>query len=128
MLRSRYTGGSGSGAVPDASKVSPMTALEALGLDVTYELGATTEAAMAAAKAADIAIVFGSAHTGEGHDRLNLTLSANIDEIIPAVGGVQKKTIVVLSTPGSILSDWRATVPAILYHLRIISILIGNLD
>jgi beta-glucosidase len=80
-----YTGGSGSGAVSNASAVSPLVALKALGLDVSFELGATTEAAAAAAKAADVAIVFGSAHTGEGHDRKTLNLEANIDELIPAV-------------------------------------------
>jgi len=112
-----YTGGSGSGAVSNASAVSPMTALKALpGLDVSYHDGSSPAAAAAAAKAADLAIVFGSAATGEGHDRLNLKLDGNIDEVIPAVGEAQKDTVVVLSTPGSILTDWRAGVPAILYN------------
>ena len=111
-----YTGGSGSGAVSNASAVSPFTALKALGADVTYEEGASPAAAAAAAKKADVAIVFGSAHTGEGHDRIDLTLSANIEAVIPAVAAAQKATIVVLSTPGSILTDWRSMVPTILYN------------
>ena len=114
-----YTGGSGSGAVSDHDKVSPLTALKALGLDVTAvgdTEGTSPSQAAAAAKAADLAIVFGSAHTGEGHDRDNLNLEGNIDEVIPAVAAAQKRTIVVLSTPGSILTSWRDAVPAILYN------------
>eukprot|EP01052_Picozoa_sp_SAG31_P031036 SAG31_NODE_3247_length_4493_cov_3.475876_3_plen_261_part_00 len=112
-----YTGGSGSGAVSNASAVSPLTAFKALkDLDVSYHDGSSPKAAADAAKSADIAIVFGSAATGEGHDRLNLNLDGNIDQVIPAVGEAQKNTIVVLSTPGSILTDWRAGVGAILYN------------
>lgn len=80
-----YTGGSGAGAVSNSSAVLPFTALKALGADVTYEEGplASPAAAAKAAKAADVSIIFGSAHTGEGHDLLNLLLSANIDTVIP---------------------------------------------
>ena len=111
-----YTGGSGSGAVSNASAVSPMTAFKSLGVDVSFHDGGSPTSAAAAAKAADVAIVFGSAATGEGHDRLNLKLDGNIDDVIPAVGEAQSNTIVVLSTPGSILTDWRAGVPAILWN------------
>merc|ERR1719454_1308711 len=88
-----------------------------MGLHATYEEGNTSSAAVAAAKAADVAIIFGSAHTGEGSDRKNLNLEGNIDEIIPAVAAVQKNTVVVMSVPGSILTDWRDKVPAILTNL-----------
>ena len=112
-----YTGGSGSGAVSNASAVSPVTALRALGVDVSVcAWKCDVQAAVKLAKGADVAIVFGSAHTGEGHDRLNLNLGANIDQIIPAVAEAQKNTIVVLSSPGSILTDWRGGVAAILYN------------
>ena len=37
--------------------------------------GTTVAAAVAAAKAADVAIVFGSAHSGEGKDRTDLLFS-----------------------------------------------------
>jgi beta-glucosidase len=83
------------------------------------EAKASEEAAKVAeaAKAADVAIVFGSAHTGEGSDRKSLNLEGNIDDIIPAIAAVQQKTIVVMSVPGSILTDWRDKVPAILTNL-----------
>ena len=109
-----YTGGSGSGAVSDHDKVCPIVAMKALGLDVTSVTDA--EEAVAAAKSADLAIVFGSAHTGEGHDRDSLDLEGDIDELIPSVAAVQPKTIVVLSVPGSILTPWRESVPAILWN------------
>jgi beta-glucosidase len=90
-----YTAGSGSGGVKTNDAISPLVAFQQLGLDVTYEEGKDTAAAVAAAKAADVAIVFGSAHTGEGHDRKDLNLEANIDALIPMVGKAQSKTVVV---------------------------------
>jgi beta-glucosidase len=112
-----YTGGSGSGGVGTNWHVSPVTAFTERGFNVTYVDGKDTAAAVAAAKAADVAIVFGSAHTGEGHDRTSLNLEGNVDEIIPLIGAAQSKTIVVMSVPGSILTDWRDSVPAILTNL-----------
>jgi beta-glucosidase len=61
-----------------------------------------------------VAIVFGHAESGEGHDRANLILAGNIDAIIPAVAKAQKSTVVSLAVPGSIRTDWRDSVPAIL--------------
>ena len=69
---------------------------------------------LAAAKDADIAIVFGSAKSGEGHDRANLSLDGNSDDVIAAVSRVQKNAIVVMTVPGSVLTPWRDEVPAIL--------------
>lgn len=48
------------------------SALKARGIDVSYNPGISTESAVAAAKLADAAIIFGSAHSSEGHDRSNL--------------------------------------------------------
>merc|ERR1711981_863371 len=91
-----------------------MEAIAALGVKVTCDDGSDIAAAASAAKGADVAIVFGSAHTGEGHDRKDLNLEGNIDTVIPAVAKAQPKTVVVLSVPGSILTDWRDDVAAIL--------------
>eukprot|EP00051_Salpingoeca_urceolata_P005714 m.76313 g.76313 ORF g.76313 m.76313 type:complete len:680 (+) comp14507_c2_seq1:2997-5036(+) len=108
-----YTAGQGSGGVNTNAAVSPYAAWKLAGIDVTYEEGKVVAAAVAAAKAADVAIVFGSAHSSEGHDRDDLYLGGNIDDVIAAVAAVQKKTVVVMSVPGSILTDWRDAVPAI---------------
>lgn len=111
-----YTGGQGSGAVNTNAVVSPMTALgDILGTEnIIYDEGKTIESAVAAAKSADVAIVFGSAQAGEGHDRQTLSLGHNTDEIIPSVAAAQSQTLVVMSVPGSILTPWRDSVPAIL--------------
>lgn len=69
----RYVSGQGSGGVPTSNRlVSPLAAFQARGIDVTFEPGATVDAAVSAAKAADVAIIFGSAHSGEGESELEL--------------------------------------------------------
>ena len=109
-----YTAGQGSGGVVTNAVVSPYAALTAAGYRVVYEEGKTAAVAAAAAAAADVAIVFGHAESGEGHDRPTLTLQGNTDAIVAAVGAAQPKTIVYLAVPGSIRTDWRDSVPAIL--------------
>jgi beta-glucosidase len=116
-----YTAGQGSGGVSDSNvAVSPLAAMQELfGLAVTYNAGATAAAAVKAAAAADVAIVFGSAHSGEGHDRADLLFSnasgtERLEYVIAAVAKAQKKTIVVAAVPGQILTDWREDVAAIL--------------
>ena len=86
----------------------------ALGVDVVYEEGASTEAAQAAALNADVAIVLGSARAAEAVDRASLYLDGNVDELIPLVAAACARTVVVMSVPGSILTEWRDAVPAIL--------------
>jgi len=109
-----YAGGGGSGGVNTNMTVCPDAALSALGLNVTYTEGSLVEEAVKAAKAADLAIVFGSAHSGEGRDRANLSLGANADAVILAVAAAQAKTIAVITVPGPILTPWRESVPVIL--------------
>jgi beta-glucosidase len=113
-----YTAGQGSGGVTTNAVVYPLAAMQHLfGSDasnIVYEEGKTVVAAVSAAKDADIAIVFGSAKSGEGHDRANLSLDGNSDDVIAAVSRVQKNTIVVMTVPGSVLTPWRGEVPAIL--------------
>jgi beta-glucosidase len=112
----RYTAGQGSGGVSTNAVVSPFDAFIAMGVKVVYDEGKTAAAAAAVAASADIAIIFGHAESAEGRDRANLTLHGNIDEIIPSVAKVQPKLIVFLAVPGSIRTDWRQEVPAILVN------------
>ena len=66
--------------------------------------------------------MFGSAHSGEGHDRKDLLFNKpgllgswpSIEDLIMAVSSAQPKTVVVAIAPGAILTDWRDKVPAIL--------------
>ena len=80
-----YVAGQGSGGVHDSDRlVSPLAAFEATGLDVKFEPANTTDALAAALEAAgkaDIAIVFASAHSGEGHDRADLYLSGQTQPV-----------------------------------------------
>jgi len=72
--------------------------------DVTNRL----EAAVQAAKDADVAIVFAGLterHETEGRDRDTLALPAGQDELIVAVSRANPKTIVVLNNGGPLLMD-----------------------
>lgn len=124
---SAYTAGQGSGGVQNSPQmVSAVAAFSAIpGVNVTYDPASSMSSATAAAAAADVAIVFGSAHAGEGHDRPNLLFNLpahsstsfaapTTEAVISAVAKVQKQTIVVAIAPGQILTDWRHSVPAIL--------------
>lgn len=117
-----YTAGSGSGGVPHSNvEVTPLAAFQRLGggIDVVFDPANSTAAAAEAARAADVAIVFGSAHSGEGHDRTDLLFyqgagQPRMEDVIAAVAAAQKKTVVVAAVPGQILTDWRSKVAAIL--------------
>lgn len=113
-----YTAGGGSGSVSTNALVSPLAALSAMGgkISVTYCDGKDKDEAVAAAKAADIAMVFGVAEAHEGSDRDSLSLKDEIDDLIPAVAAAApaNKTVVVMTVPGSILTPWRDDVAAIL--------------
>ncbi len=109
-----YSGGQGSGSVVTNAVVSAFDAFTSYGLSVTYDPGLTNASAAAAAAAADIAIVFGHTHSSEGSDRSTLLLDGTTDSIIPAVAAAQPNTIVSITVPGAIRTDWRDSVPAIL--------------
>jgi beta-glucosidase len=98
------------------------------GVQVTYDDGSDTDAAVADAKAADVAIVFASDSSIEGKDKtcLNLTCPTDAtlpsagkdvhdqDALIEAVAAAKPQTVVVLQTGGPVLTPWRDRVPAIL--------------
>jgi beta-glucosidase len=70
--------------------------------------------AVAAAKAADVAIVFAADRHGEGADRTELALPGDQNELITAVAAANPRTIVVLSTAGPVSMPWANRVAAIL--------------
>jgi beta-glucosidase len=65
-----------------------------------------TAAAVAAAKASDVAVVFVNDTTGEGSDRTGLGLPGDQDALISAVAAVNRHTVVVLNTGGPVLMPW----------------------
>lgn len=69
--------------------------------------------AVAAAHAADVAIVFAAEPSAEGMDRTSLALSGDQDDLIAAVAAANPRTVVVLHTPGPVLMPWANDVAAI---------------
>jgi beta-glucosidase len=81
---------------------------------VSYNDGSDLDAAAAAAEAADIAIVFVATTSSEGGDRANLGLGKHDDLITAVAEKAGRKTVVVVVTPGAVLTPWRDSVAAIL--------------
>ena len=86
---------------------SPMKALQAERPDasISFASGRDLDQAAAAAKDADVAIVFVTQWTAEGMD-FPLTLPDNQDALIDAVARANPNTIVVLETGGPVLMPW----------------------
>jgi len=63
-------------------------------------------AAVAAARKADVAVVFANDAQGEGMDRTSLGLPGDQDQLIDAVAEANRHTIVVLNTGGPVLMPW----------------------
>jgi beta-glucosidase len=86
---------------------SPLQAIRAhaAGADVTFEPGNDIAAAVASAKAADVAVVFVEQWTTEAKDA-SIRLSEHQEDLIRAVGAANPRTIVVLETGGPVLMPW----------------------
>jgi beta-glucosidase len=70
--------------------------------------------AVAAAKQADVAVVFVGDRTGEGMDRTTLALPNDQNALIDAVVAANSKTVIVLQTGGAVTMPWLAKVPAVM--------------
>jgi beta-glucosidase len=114
----RIKNGGGSSAIDAFRTTSPRQAIEAkLGADrVAYDNGSNRDAAAAAAREADVAIVVVGDQMTEGADKacmgLNCSQSDGIDRdaLIDAVAAAQPNTIVLLQTGGPVLTPWREKV------------------
>jgi len=71
-------------------------------------------AAVAAARKADVAIVFANDAQGEGMDRTSLDLQGDQNELIEAVAHANRNTVVVLNTGGPVLMPWLGDVQGVL--------------
>jgi beta-glucosidase len=101
--------GGGSSHVVAPYVISPLDGIRkraGAGIHVSYSDGSDVAAAGDMAKAASVAIVFASTVEGEGHDRPNLDLPGNQDQLVSAVAAGNPKTIVVLNTGGPVLMPW----------------------
>ncbi len=70
--------------------------------------------AVAAARRADVAVVFVGERVGEGMDRHTLALQGDQDQLIEAVAAANPNTVVVLSTGGPVAMPWLAKVRGVL--------------
>jgi beta-glucosidase len=95
---------------------SPLKAVQALnpGAAVSYVDGGDPQAAAAAAKSADVALVFATQWRTEAEDVTSLALPDNQDALIAAVAAANPKTVVVLETGGPVFMPWLAKVPAVI--------------
>jgi beta-glucosidase len=87
---------------------SPLRALQAKlpAAKVSYNSGDDLAAAAAAAKSADVAIVFAYQWESEGFDLQTLDLSAEQNKLIETVAAANPKTVVVLETGSPATMPW----------------------
>jgi beta-glucosidase len=110
--------GGGSGAVTPPYIITPAMgirmALEGMNVDVIYNSGTDLAAATNLAKNCATSIVVVATTSSEGHDRENLSLGDNFNNLVAAVAAVNPNTIVDVRAPGAVLMPWANLVPAIL--------------
>src|SRR5207244_9656438 len=110
------TGGGGSSHVRPLYAVDPSDGIrQKLNKNATLTVldGSDLDAATAAAKAADVAIVMIGDHDREGHDQ-SLELPRNQNALVRAVIAANRRTVVVLKTGSAVLIPWADAVPALL--------------
>lgn len=95
---------------------SPLLAIRAAapGARVDYVDGTDISTAAAAARDADIVVLFAWQWQTEAMDAESLSLPANQDRLITAVAAANPHTTVVLETGGPVTMPWLAHVPAVL--------------
>ena len=71
------------------------------------------EEAVAAARKADVAVVFVADNVSEGGDRTSLALPGDQDALIAAVADANRRTVVVLHTGGPVLMPWLSKVAGV---------------
>lgn len=95
---------------------SPLAALKALrpDLEIAFDDGKDPARAAAAARAADVAIVFALKQDTENFDSADLSLPHQQDDLIAAVASANPRTAVVLETGNPIAMPWLGSVKAVL--------------
>jgi beta-glucosidase len=94
---------------------SPLAAMRALApqSQVHYDNGEYLESAVAAARNADVAVVFATQWMLEGYDAPSLSLPGRQDQLIAAVSNANPNTVVVLETGGAVTMPWLTQVAAV---------------
>ena len=111
--------GGGSGLVDPSYLPPPLAAISGRFNQhtvITYSPNADPQT-VAAASAADLAIVFVGTSSAEGSDRQTLSYGPGMDGMVSAIAAAQPKTIVVATSPGAVLMPWASNVSSILLGL-----------
>ncbi len=114
------TGGGGSSHVLPLYTVSPVDGIRnrvGPNVTVTYAPGAdaaSIPAAVAAAQAADVAVVMVGDNEAEGRDRPSMALTGVQDQLVAAVAAANPRTVVVVKSGAPVLMPWLDQVPAVL--------------
>jgi beta-glucosidase len=96
--------------IPDATNLGIPSLVD---LGMAY-VGDAVRQAVAAARAAQVAVVFAADYSAETFDRPSLSLPGDQDALIAAVAAANPRTVVVLDTSGPVLMPWRDKVAAVL--------------
>jgi len=121
FINADYYSGGGPAHVPAANGVeaTPLEQIKrrAKAAQVAVETGpfnATPGQAKDVASIAgvDVVVVVAATTSAEGGDRTSLALDDNVDALIAAVAPV-KPTVVLMQTPGAVLTPWRGDVAAV---------------
>jgi beta-glucosidase len=110
-----YSGG-GSASTTASNQVTPLAGIQAAagtGVTVTYNDGTNQAAAVAAAQAAHVAVIFADYTEAEGSDLTSIDLGTTDDDLISAVAAANPDTIVVLNTGSAVTMPWANSVPGI---------------
>lgn len=81
---------------------------------ITFDDGTDAQRAAAAARDADLVVVFGEQFTAEGKDVADLNLPGDQNGLIAAVAAANPRTVVVLETGGPVLMPWLDKAGAVL--------------
>ncbi len=83
------------------------------GAVITFDDGTDVARAAAAAKRAQVAIVFADQYMSEGSDKPTMALPNGQDALIAAVAAANARTVVVLETGNPVSMPWVGAVPAV---------------
>lgn len=132
------TSGGGSARVLSSGTITPLQGIRARAgsTAVTYHDGSDTNAAAAAARAADVAVVFVGSDEGEGQDLTGIDLPGTQNSLLSAVAAANPDTVVVLNTGSAVTMPWAGSVRGIVeawypgqgYGTAIASLLFGDSD
>ncbi|MCZ4123691.1 glycoside hydrolase family 3 C-terminal domain-containing protein [Streptomyces sp. H39-S7] len=110
--------GGGSAVVTSSGTVSPLTGIQnrvaGTGTTVQYNDGKDIAAAVALARASDVAVVCVGYMEGEGADLKGIDLTAAQNDLVTQVAAANPRTVVVLNTGSAVTMPWLGRVQAVL--------------